>query len=70
MTQFHHDDQNENRLNYFDLFRRFIELQNKINYCRITLFVDFNEKKTDQLNKNFLKHRKYTLIIILSNLQR
>ena len=47
MTRFHHDDQDENRLNYFDFFRRFVEFQNETNHRRITLFVDFNEKKID-----------------------
>ena len=32
MTQSHHDDQNKNRLNYFDFFQRLVELQNKTNY--------------------------------------
>ena len=46
MTRFHHDDQNENRLNYLDFFRQFVEFQNKTNHRRTTLFVDFNEKKS------------------------
>ena len=44
MTRFHHDDQNENRLNYFDFSRRFVELQNKTSFRQIILFVDLNEK--------------------------
>ena len=46
MARSHHDDQNENRLNYFDLFRRLAELQNETSHRRTTLFVDFNEKKS------------------------
>ena len=32
MARSYHDDQNENRLNYFDLFRRLVELQNEMNH--------------------------------------
>ena len=32
MTRSYHDDQNENRLNYLDFFRRLVELQNEINH--------------------------------------
>ena len=46
MTRFHHDDQNENRLNYFDLSRRLAELQNETSHRRTTLFVDFNEEES------------------------
>ena len=46
MTRFHHDDPNENRLNYLDLFRRFVKLQNETNHRRTTLLVDFNEKES------------------------
>ena len=46
MTQFHHDDQNNNRLNYLDFFRRLVELQNEMSHRRTTLFVDFNEEKS------------------------
>ena len=46
MAQFHHDDQNENRLDYSDLFRRLAELQNETSHRRTTLFVDFNEKES------------------------
>ena len=46
MTRFHHDNQNENRLNYFDFFRRLIEFQNEMNHHRMTLFVDLNEKES------------------------
>ena len=53
MTRFHHDDQNENRLNYFDFFRRLVEFQNETNYRRTTLFVDFNEKKLINQTKIF-----------------
>ena len=46
MTRFHHDDQNENRLNYFDFFRRLVELQNETSHRRITLFIDLNEEES------------------------
>ena len=45
MTRSHHDDQNENRLSYSDLFRRLVELQNETSHRRTTLLVDFNEEK-------------------------
>ena len=44
--QSHYDDQNKNRLSSFDFFQRFVEFQNKTNYRRTTLFVDFNEKES------------------------
>ena len=46
MTRSHHDDSNENRLNYFDLFRRLVELQNETSHRWTTLFVDFNEEES------------------------
>ena len=46
MTRFHHDDPNENRLDYLDLFRRLAELQNKTSHHRTTLLVDLNEKRS------------------------
>ena len=45
MARFHHDDQNENRLNYLDLSRRLAELQNKTSHRRTILPVDFNEEE-------------------------
>ena len=45
ITQFHHDDQNENQLNYFHFFQQFVEFQNETSYCRMTLLVNFNEKE-------------------------
>ena len=45
MTRFHHDDQDENRLNYLDFFQRLVKLQNETSHCRTILFVDFNEKE-------------------------
>ena len=53
MTRSHHDDQNENRLNYFDFFRRLVEFQNKTNHCWMTLLVDFNEKESINQTKIF-----------------
>ena len=44
MARSHHNDQDENRLNYFDLSRRFVELQNETSHRRTTLFADFNEE--------------------------
>ena len=46
MTRSHHDDQDKNRLNYFDLFRRLVELQNETSHHRTILFVDLNEKES------------------------
>ena len=46
MTRSHHDDSNENRLNYSDLFRRLAELQNKTSHRRTTLLVDFNKEES------------------------
>ena len=46
MTRSHHDDQNENRLDYLDLFRRLVKLQNETSHRRTTLLVDFNEKES------------------------
>ena len=46
MTRFHHDDQNENQLDYSDLFRRLVELQNETSHRRMTLLVDFNEEES------------------------
>ena len=46
MTRFHHDDQDENRLDYLDFFRRFVELQNETSHRRTTLFVDLNEEES------------------------
>ena len=46
MMRFHHDDPNENRLGYFDLSRRLVELQNETSHRRTTLFVDLNEEKS------------------------
>ena len=46
MTRSHHDDSNENRLDYSDLFRRLVELQNETSHRRTTLFVDLNEKRS------------------------
>ena len=43
MARSHHDDPNENRLNYPDLSRRLVELQNKTSHRRTTLFADLNE---------------------------
>ena len=45
MARFHHDDQNENRLDYSDLSRRLVELQNETSHRRTTLLVDLNEKE-------------------------
>ena len=53
MARSHHDDQNENQLNYFDLSRRLVEFQNKTSHRRTTLFVDFNEKKLINQTKTF-----------------
>ena len=44
MARFHHDDPNENRLDYSDLSRRLAELQNEISHRRTTLLVDFNKE--------------------------
>ena len=46
MTRSHHDDQNENRLDYFDLSRRLAEFQIKTSHRRTTLLVDLNEKES------------------------
>ena len=46
MARFHHDDQDENRLNYFDLFRRLAEFQNEMSHRRTTLLVDLNEEES------------------------
>ena len=46
MTRFHHDDLNENRLSYLDLFRRLVELQNETSHRRTTLSADLNEKES------------------------
>ena len=46
MTRSHHDDPDENWLNYFDLSRRLVEFQNETSYRRTTLFVDLNEKES------------------------
>ena len=46
MARSHHDDSNENRLNYSDLSRRLAELQNEMSHRRTTLFVDLNEKES------------------------
>ena len=53
ITRFHHDDQNENRLNYFNFFRRLIELQNKTSHCRTTLFINFSEKESINQTETF-----------------
>ena len=53
MTRSHHDDQNENRLNYFDFFRRLVEFQNEMNHRRTTLLVDFNEKESINQTETF-----------------
>ena len=46
MARSHHDDPNENRLNYSDLFRRLVELQNEMSHRRTTLLVDLNEEES------------------------
>ena len=46
MARSHHDDSNENRLNYLDLFWRLVELQNETSHHRTTLFADFNEEES------------------------
>ena len=46
MARFHHDDSNENRLSYSDLFRRLVELQNEMSHRRTTLLVDLNEEES------------------------
>ena len=53
MTRSHHDDQNENRLNYFDFFRRLVELQNETSHRRTTLLVDLNEEELINQTKIF-----------------
>ena len=53
ITRFHHDDQDENRLNYFNFFRRFVELQNETNHRRTTLFVDLNKKELINQTETF-----------------
>ena len=53
MTRSHHDDQNENQLNYFDFFRRLAELQNETSHHRTTLSVDLNKKKSINQTKIF-----------------
>ena len=53
MTRSHHDDSNENQLNYLDFFWQFVELQNETNHRRTTLFVDFNKKKSINQTKIF-----------------
>ena len=53
MTRSHHDDLNENRLNYFDLFRRLVELQNETSHRRTTLFVNLNEEESINQIKTF-----------------
>ena len=53
MARSHHDDQNENRLNYFDLFRRLAELQNETSHRRTTLLVDFNEEESINQTETF-----------------
>ena len=45
MARFHHDDPNENRLSYSDLFRRLVELQNETSHRRTTLLADLNEEE-------------------------
>ena len=44
MTRFHHDDQDENRLSYSDLFRRLVELQNETSHRQTILSADLNEE--------------------------
>ena len=51
--QSHYDNQNKNRLNYCDFFRRLVELQNEMNQYRTTLFVDLNEEESINRIKNF-----------------
>ena len=46
MTRSHHDDQDENRLDYSDFSRRLVELQNETSHRRTTLLVDFNEERS------------------------
>ena len=46
MTRSHHDDQDENRLNYLNFFRRLVEFQNETNHRQTTLFINFNKKKS------------------------
>ena len=46
MARSHHDDSNENRLDYFNFFRRLVELQNEMNHRRTTLFVDLNKEES------------------------
>ena len=53
MTRSHHDDPNENWLNYFDLFRRLVEFQNETSHRRTTLSVNLNEKKSINQTETF-----------------
>ena len=53
MARSHHDDSNENRLNYSDLFRRLAELQNETNHRRTTLLVDLNEEELINQTETF-----------------
>ena len=46
MVQFYHDDQNENRLNYSDLFRQLVKLQNETSHRRTILLADLNKKES------------------------
>ena len=46
MARSHHDDQDENRLDYSDFSRRLVELQNETSHRRTTLSADSNEKKS------------------------
>ena len=53
MTRSHHDDQNENRLNYSDFFRRLVKLQNEMSHRRTTLLADLNEEKSINQTETF-----------------
>ena len=53
MTRFHHDDSDKNRLDYFDLFGRLVELQNETSHRRTTVFVDLNEEESINQTETF-----------------
>ena len=53
MARSHHNDPNENRLDYSDLFRRLVELQNETNHRRTTLLADLNEKEPINQTETF-----------------
>ena len=53
MARSHHDDQDENRLNYSDLSRRLVEFQNETSHRRTTLSADFNEEESINQTETF-----------------